>query len=52
MSPNALPFLMGWAALACVVLALAVYKAILYVRAGKQESAAPLRHAEGPGCSN
>ena len=37
MSPNALPFVVSWAVLACAVLALAIYKAILYVRAGKQE---------------
>jgi len=37
MSPNALPFVLSWAAIACVVLALAAYKAILYVRASKQE---------------
>jgi hypothetical protein len=37
MAPNALPFVVSWLVLACVVLALGVYKAILYARAGKQE---------------
>ena len=37
MSLNALPFVVSWAVLACIVLALALYKAILYARAGRQE---------------
>jgi hypothetical protein len=37
MAPNALPFVVSWLVLACVVLALGVYKATLYARAGRQE---------------
>ena len=37
MSSTEVPFVVSWAVLACVVLALAACKALLFVRAGREE---------------
>jgi hypothetical protein len=37
MSPTALPYLVSWTVLACAVLVLAALKAVLFVRAGREE---------------
>ena len=39
MSFNAFPYVVSWAGLACIVLGMAIYKMILYVRSSRDEFA-------------